>query len=192
MALPGVAQAGYLADTLERLVREHAPRSVAIIGCAGGNGFERLFGFNLRRVVGVDINPSYLAEAERRYTGRFPNLELICSDITSQTCHFEPPDLIFAALVFEYIGVEAGLTSLRRLSRPGTLTATVLQRPHLDIGAVTPSPFSSLRKLDPVLRIVPPAQFHDSARQVGFTIRSSLPRTLPTGKAFEEVLLAVP
>lgn len=66
MALPEVAQAAYLADTLERLVKDHAPQSVAVIGCAGGNGFDRLARTKVPRVVGADINPAYLAEAKRR------------------------------------------------------------------------------------------------------------------------------
>ena len=42
MALPEIAPARMLADELESAVRQHAPSSVAIIGCSGGNGFERL------------------------------------------------------------------------------------------------------------------------------------------------------
>ena len=44
MALPEIAQARMLADELESAVRQHAPSSVAIIGCSGGNGFVRLIG----------------------------------------------------------------------------------------------------------------------------------------------------
>lgn len=40
MALPAVGQARMLADLFESLLREFLPQSVAIIGCAGGNGFE--------------------------------------------------------------------------------------------------------------------------------------------------------
>jgi hypothetical protein len=35
MALPEIAQARMLADELESAVRQHAPSSVAIIGCSG-------------------------------------------------------------------------------------------------------------------------------------------------------------
>jgi hypothetical protein len=63
MALPEVGQAELLAEVLARAVREQAPRSVAIFGCAGGNGFDRVPSDT--RLVGVDVNPRYVAAARR-------------------------------------------------------------------------------------------------------------------------------
>jgi predicted TPR repeat methyltransferase len=190
MALPAVAQAAYLADTLERLAREHAPESAAVIGCAGGNGFDRLAAAGVSRVVGVDINPSYLAETKRRYLARFQYLELLECDVASQACRFDPADLIFAALIFEYIGVTAGLASLRRHVRRGGLVAAVLQLPHPAIAAVTPGPFTSLSKLEPIQRLVAPEQFVHAAERAGFGLQSSVRRVLSSGKAFQEMLLS--
>jgi SAM-dependent methyltransferase len=189
MALPEVAQGAYLADTLERLVREHAPQSVAVIGCAGGNGFAQLAALRVPRVVGADINPAYLAVAKRRHSGNFQRLELVCCDIASADCTFEPVDFLFAALIFEYIDAPAGLEAIRRLLRPGGLVAIVLQLPHASIDAVTPSPFTSLAKLGPVLRLISPAEFERAAEQAGFSLRSSNRRVLGSGKAFQEILL---
>ena len=42
MSLPSVGQARMLADQLALLLERHAPISVAIIGCAGGNGLDRI------------------------------------------------------------------------------------------------------------------------------------------------------
>jgi len=189
MALPAVAQAAYLADTLERLVKDHAPESVAVIGCAGGNGFDRLSATGVARVVGVDINPDYLAETKRRHLARFQCLQLLHCDIASQTCRFEPVDLIFAALMFEDIEVAAGLASLRRNVLPGGLVAAVLQLPHPAIAAVTPSPFTSLSKLGPIQRLVASEQFAEAARHVGFEVQPDVRRILASGKAFQEMLL---
>jgi hypothetical protein len=44
MSLPTVGQGQLIARQMEDLVLEHEPASVAVIGCAGGNGFERLVG----------------------------------------------------------------------------------------------------------------------------------------------------
>ncbi len=189
MALPGVGQAVYLANTLERLVRDRAPPSVAVIGCAGGNGFDRLAALKVRRVVGADINPVFLAEAKRRYSGSLQCLELVCCDIASAGCPFEPVDFIFAALIFEYTSVPASLASLRRLLQPGGVVAAVLQLTHASIGAVTPSSFPSLAKLAPILRPIPPSEFQKAAEQAGFRLKSSLPHVLSSGKAFQEVHL---
>jgi hypothetical protein len=86
-----------LLDQLDILVRTHAPSSVAIMGCAG-NGFERLIGTSVSRVVGVDINPQYIEEARQRYDGRVPGLRLLVGDIQKSSWLFEPVDFIYAAL----------------------------------------------------------------------------------------------
>jgi hypothetical protein len=38
MSLPSVDQARFLADRFGELVERYTPKSIAIIGCAGGNG----------------------------------------------------------------------------------------------------------------------------------------------------------
>jgi ubiquinone/menaquinone biosynthesis C-methylase UbiE len=80
-SLPAIGQSQLIADQLEILVRRHGPSSVAILGCAGGNGFERLVETSVSRVVGVDINPQYIEEARQRYAGRVPGLKLVVGDI---------------------------------------------------------------------------------------------------------------
>lgn len=40
MASPDVGQAKMLANEFEELLKTYAPTSAALIGCAGGNGFE--------------------------------------------------------------------------------------------------------------------------------------------------------
>jgi SAM-dependent methyltransferase len=189
MALPEVGQRAYLAGTLERLARELAPRSVAVIGCAGGNGFAQLSALKVPRVVGADINPAFLAEAKRRHSGDFQRLELVCCDIASADCSFEPVHFIFAALLFEYVDVPAALASLRRLLVRGGLVAAVLQLPHASMDAVTPSPFTPLTGLGPILQPISPAEFRQAAEQAGFSLRSSDRRVLPSGKAFQEIVL---
>jgi hypothetical protein len=191
MALPAVAQDVYLAGALERLVRDNAPDSVAIIGCAGGNGFERLPPDKVRRVVGTDINAGYLAETRHRHADRFREFELICCDITSPACRFDPVELIYAGLIFEYIDLRAGLISLRRLVRPIGLIAIVLQLHDDAISPVTPSPYIALAKLGPYMRLILPEEVKSVAESLGFSLRSSTRSVLSTGKAFQEMLFEV-
>lgn len=70
MALPTVGRARLIADELDNLVRSHSPASVAIIGCAGGNGFDCLADTTVGRVVGLDLNPQYIEQAQARYERR--------------------------------------------------------------------------------------------------------------------------
>ena len=55
MALPQVGQAQLLADLFAAELHARSPSSVAVLGCAGGNGFERAP--STLRVVGVDVAP---------------------------------------------------------------------------------------------------------------------------------------
>src|SRR5271165_2155312 len=107
MSLPSVGQTPMLADQLEKLVGQHAPSSVAVIGCAGGNGLDRCESAGVRRVVAIDINPGYIAACKIRYAHRLPNLELHCADVESKQLQFEPVDLVYAALIFEYADIAA-------------------------------------------------------------------------------------
>ena len=106
MALPGIEQAQLLADIFAGALEQFLPQSVAVLGCAGGNGFEKIPS-RITRVVGVDINPDFVAEAGARFSGQFKNLELIVGDIQGHEVSFEPVDLIFVGLVLEYVNVEA-------------------------------------------------------------------------------------
>jgi len=61
MALPQVAQAQALNALMAAVLTQYAPKSLSVIGCTTGNGFEHIDTTHTRRVVGIDINPDYLA-----------------------------------------------------------------------------------------------------------------------------------
>ena len=100
MSLPSVGQSRFIADQFEQAIKECSPKSVAIIGCAGGNGLERISHGQLDRVVAVDVNPEYVERTRVRHAHRLNNLELHCGDIQSEALRFESVDLTFAALLF--------------------------------------------------------------------------------------------
>jgi SAM-dependent methyltransferase len=184
MSLPSVAQAGMLADQLAHLIERHAPASVAIIGCAGGNGLERLDATCVKRVVAIDINPEYVAAAELRHAGRLGRLDCRCADVQSETLTFDPVELIYAALVFEYVDVAATFATLKRNLRPGGALAVILQLRHSGQHVVSASPYRSLEKLTPVLKLVEPDELCSYARAAGFGVESSNRIDLPSGKQF--------
>ena len=91
MALPGIEQAQLLSDIFAGVLAKYSPRSVAVIGCAGGNGFDRIPPA-ISRVVGVDLSPRFVAETEARFRDRIENLELMVGDIQSNEVSFAPVD----------------------------------------------------------------------------------------------------
>jgi hypothetical protein len=94
MALPGVAQAQLLAEILAGQLQSRQPSSLAVIGCAGGNGFERIAPEVTRRVVGVDLNGRFLEEVRTRYENQFERLELVEGDLLTNAVAFTPVNLV--------------------------------------------------------------------------------------------------
>ena len=183
MSLPTVAQSDMLAAQLSDALHRFTPQSVAVIGCAGGNGFDRIPS-STTRVVGVDINPRYIAAAAARYLGRVPGLELHVADIQSGSLPFAPVDLIYAALVFEYVQLPAAFRALSSACRPGGHLIAVLQQPSSQAQAVTPSPHRSLQALAPLMRLISATELAECAAAFGFVRQSERTVQLETGKAF--------
>ena len=184
MALPEIAQARMVADELECAVRQHAPSSVAIIGCSGGNGFERLIGTTAERVVGIDINPTYVAAAQARFGTQLTKLALYVADIHDALPNIIPVEMIFAGLIFEYVDLRAAMHNLRRLCAHGGTLVAVLQAPSADAKAVSLSPYRSLQRLAPAMRLRYPREVKDAAVEAGLVPATTRTLTLPSGKSF--------
>jgi len=183
-SLPYVGQAKMLVNEFEELLKTYAPTSAAVIGCAGGNGFEEAAKAGVARLVGLDINPSYIADAKARYAGRMTGLELYCADIAGDAPELRPVDLIYGALVFEYVDIAKALKNLRGICLPGGILAALLQLPKEGVANVSPSPFVTLKDLGSIMRLVPPNDFRKIAEGLGFGFLSQKLITLESGKQF--------
>ena len=115
------------------------------------------------RVVGVDINAAYIESARSRFLGQFRTLELYSGDMQTTEVRFDPVDMFCAAPVFEYLDLSAALMRIASLVARGGILGTVLQLSSVAMPAVTPSPFQSLERLAPVMRLVPPEQLRAAA-----------------------------
>ena len=171
MASPEVGQLQVLNELFKTVLEEHRPVSVAILGCSTGNGFEHIDTTTTRRVVGIDINPSYLEVARARFLGSLPMLELQEQDFTSATFAIEPVSLVFAALVFEYVGVREAVRNISRSLSAGGVLVAALQLASLTCAPVTKTRFKSLEALAPIMNLVAPEEFslvclENSLRQV--------------------------
>lgn len=184
MALPYVGQAQLLSDVFGLALDSHAPRSVALLGCAGGNGLEQVEARAIARVVAVDINPIYVEQVRARWGGRIAGLAPVVGDVEKDDLGFEPVDLAFAGLLLEYLDVDAALPRMRSMVRSGGALVTVLQLASASTPEITPSPFKSLAALSPVMRLIPPDRLRALAERHGF--RPIGERTIRTegGKRF--------
>ncbi len=185
MALPEVAQAVLLGDVFAEMLEGHAPRSVAVLGCAGGNGFDRISPDVTKRVVGIDINPAYIGACGARFEGRIPGIELLVGDIEKDDFGFAPVDLVFAAFVLEYVDVAAALKRIRLMLVPSGTLATIVQLPSLSVAVVTPSPFARVQALSRVMRLVSPKGLQALAARQGLEQTESRQVESRAGKRFQ-------
>ena len=184
MSLPAVGQAQMIADQFDRALTRWAPASVAVIGCAGGNGLDRIEPGTVERVVAVDLNPDYIECTRARHASRLQGLELRCADVQSESFTYGPVDFTYATLLFEYVDVPSTLKTLARNSRPGAVLTTVLQLPHSTMPAVSSSPYESLVSLATVMTLVAPESLSRAAAEVGFEAAESHIIELKSGKRF--------
>jgi SAM-dependent methyltransferase len=180
-ALPEVGQADLLANVLADAVRVHAPRSVAVLGCAGGNGFDRVPPGT--RLVGIDMNPDYVSAARTRHGAR-AGIELYVGDVAADELPFAPVELAYAGLLFEYVEPAVALRRLAAKLQPGAVLVAVLQLPSAAQAEVTPSPYTSLAALVPRMRLVPPAALASAAFAEGFASIGDVLATASGGKQF--------
>ncbi|MEW6251269.1 MAG: class I SAM-dependent methyltransferase [Planctomycetota bacterium] len=184
MAAPEVAQARLLADMFAAALHSHRPASAAVLGCAGGNGFERIQPEITRRIVGIDLNPEYVREARVRFERRLPGLELYVGDVQRDRFEVAPVELVFAGLLFEYVDASATLPRLPGLLSPGGVLATVLQLPSPTLPEITPSRYPSLAALASIMRLVSPAALKVAAERCGFRETAACTVESAGGKRF--------
>ena len=184
MALPEIGQAEMLAGELEFAVRQYFPKSVAVIGCAGGNGLDRLVESGVERIVGIDINPAYVETVRRRFRPRIPGLELHVADVQSMLPQIAPVDLIFAALILEYVDVPMTMRSFQKLCAPDGALVVILQAASPNVEKTSPSPYKSIQLLAPAMRLLDQGHVQERAIAAGFSLASSRVVSLRSGKDF--------
>jgi SAM-dependent methyltransferase len=184
MGDPGVKQLQFLSGVFKDMLERYRPASVAVPGCTTGNGFEHIDPRTTQKVIGIDINPDYLSLLEKRFRSRIPGLELLCGDIAA--CALPPRSigLVHCALILEYVEPESIVAKAVEWLAPGGVLSVVLQLPGGGHGNVTPTEFTSLERLDPVMRLVPPGEIDRLAAAAGFSPLESRVETLESGKQF--------
>ena len=109
MRLASVRQLQALNRAMRQQLTQYPVTSAVILGVAGGNGLEHIDPAKYDRVYGVDVNPAYLAETEKRYAGLAGTLECVCLDLTAEPERLPRAELLIANLLIEYIGYDAFL-----------------------------------------------------------------------------------
>ncbi len=184
MGSPGVRQLEFLSRIFGGLIDEFEPESLALLGCATGNGLEHIERGRVRKLVGLDINPEYLELCRKRHGRNIPGLELVCADFGSFDLEAASIDFVHAALFFEYVEPSAAVEKVSRWLKPGGMLAVVLQLPHAAGDNVSQTGFESVKALEPAIHLVDPALLGRLVREHGFSEVRSARETLASGKEF--------
>ena len=182
MGSAGVRQLMVLAELFQYALDCCHPASVAVLGVAGGNGLERIDSATTKRIVGVDINQSYLDEVQRRF-GTLAGLELHCLDVAEREFSVAPVALVHAALIFEHVGLGRALENAGSLVAHGGRLSVVLQLPSEEEQGVASTNYPSMQKLKQDFVLIDITEFQRVLEQKGFQLVEQETRSLPAGKA---------
>ncbi len=184
MAHPAVKQSQFLSEVFRDALRKYMPETIAILGCATGNGFEHIDPCVNKRVVAVDINPRYLDILQDRFQSLIPGLECICADVVTCELEAELYDLVHCALIFEYLEPGSLIEKINLCLRKDGILVVVLQLPSPKSGRVTKTEFKSLKRLEPIMRLVEPEYLKGLLDEAGFVESQAYTKTLETEKEF--------
>ncbi len=183
MGSPGVRQLTALGELFKRALDYRLPESVAVLGVAGGNGLDQIDCAVTKRIIGVDINPRYLDEVQRRFgPGKFTGLELYCHDLAERDLSLAPVALVHAALIFEHAGLGRALENALSLVAPRGCLSVVLQLPSKDGQDVTPTSYTSIQTLKQDFALIDVKEFQGLLGHKGFQLVEQEDRLLPGGK----------
>lgn len=183
MASPEVQQAGALSELFAEVLSARRPRSVAILGIAGGNGLEHIDGKITDRVVGVDVNADYLGAARERYRD-VRGLELHKVDLAHDNLTVPPVELVHAAMIFEHAGTGRCLENAISLTANGGALSVVLQLPSPVSTGVSATAYASMQTLCDHFWLVDPDALTKLLARRGFALAEHKRRPLAGGKAF--------
>jgi hypothetical protein len=184
MDAPSVAQASMIAETLRQLVKQKPPQSLGLLGSTGGNGLDQIDPAVTRRVVTVDINPEYLEVCRERHAKRFDSFEQVNCDL-SKGCPFtEPVELVYAALVLEYIDLDAFLNYAPSLVTKNGRIAFVFQNRDKLRSPVSDTGISMLLPLAKVHLSVNVDEVANQLLARGMSVDERRAMQTPSGKLF--------
>lgn len=160
------------------------PRRLLILGCTTGHDLDAVDPAVTETVVGVDLNPAYLALARPRAARLGRRVELVEGDLRTVRLPSAAFDLVHAALVFEYVEPAALFRRIAGWMAPGGACSVVTQNPTAGAAPVSRTPYTSLLALDGRLHLRGRDDVVADASGAGLRCASAREVALPLGKSF--------
>ncbi len=167
MAHEDVGQLQALNKIMKSKIDYLRPISVAVPGCATGNGFEHINSKITKVTYGIDINLKYLDVVQERFGKSIDNLNLICADLNHDEIDVTQMDLIFAGLIFEYLDLKVVLPKIYKMLGCDGLLVVVLQN-SINGKFVSDTAYSTLENLNTYSKQISEFDFAALAAKNGF------------------------
>lgn len=181
VALETVGQAAVIRQVIAAAIAQFTPSRFLYLGCAGGNGLEAIAGSSVDQVFAADLNANYLIEAAKRWS-HLPAISFVHCDLNCTLPDVSDIDLIFGALVFEYLDP---LPNLRPLMRPGGHWVALLLATQENAPAVAASPYrEALLAVGSEFRYLDDKNFTTDSEVNGLALIHRQEISLPAGKYF--------
>ena len=178
-----VGQLQLLSQLTKEKLKHYTPHAFAILGICGGNGLEHVDNTVTSLVYGVDINADYLRACKERFGRKIPHLKLIECDINKKPLPRFDANLVWAALIFEYIDMDKGLSEIHKnLKQNGSLIA-IIQKNNGEV-SVSPTGVETIKKASDVFNVVDETLLIEKAKKIGLIEKSRAEHFLPNGKSF--------
>jgi 2-polyprenyl-3-methyl-5-hydroxy-6-metoxy-1,4-benzoquinol methylase len=177
-----VGQSTLLNALTKKYLNSIKPEAVIFLGIAGGNGLEHIDNQITKLVYGIDINQDYLDTAYKRYKEGIPTLQLLNLDITQHSESICKADLIWAALVLEYTGIDKALAFCsNNMRKEGHLVISTQSNNNKQ--TVSPTGIESVKKAGEIFSIVDPELLTSKTLENGYKLVGKEENILPNGKS---------
>ncbi len=183
MSSPEVGQYQMINECFKTVLEKIKPRRIFVPGCTIGNGFEYINWQRVEKVTALDINPDFLKVLQERFSAQ-EKLEIIAGDFNLFKGNNRVYDLIFSALIFEYIDIKSALCKFRGMMNKSSVLFAIIQLPDINQSKVSKTKYKSLEKLGPYITLMSPEEFIKEIDEAGLKISASTKRTLKNGKSF--------
>lgn len=161
----------------------YKPKSILVLGCTGGNGFEHINDEITKLVVGVDINHKYLDRCKKLYNDRNYVLDLRCMDINIEDISLQNIEFISCALLLEYVDSEIVLNKIKNVMNKTSRLNIVIQRNNKN-EFVSNTGIESLNVLEVLCNEVEEYKLENILLELNYKIESKEIYKLPNGKEF--------
>ena len=179
-----VGQLQLLNDLTKKYFGAIKPNTVLILGVAGGNGLEHIDNTITSKVIGIDINEKYLEKTAKRYKELLPELQLLNLDLSDNEDEITNADLIWSALILEYVNIEKCFKFIsRNIKNNGHLIVTV--QSNNGAKSVGRSGIESVKSVERIFRLVETDDILSVAQKFGFLKVSEEENFLPDKKSMK-------